>query len=196
LILYRGFDRIHTNYGVRGAADLSFQMIPDGQGGEIPFILPIYRSTKTNLAPLAMFASMFLGPWAGTIGQSLGFTGATASAVGAGVISAGTQLVVNGKIDPGRLLASAATAGIVETGGFTGSDIAVDAAQLAEQGLNSLQITDTLIASGVNPVTANLAGTFASAGIAVEIAPMITAGVPKHGTNGFSDGGIRRRCSD
>jgi hypothetical protein len=112
-------------------------MIPDGQGGEIPFILPIYRSTKTNLAPLAMFASMFLGPMAGTIGQSLGFTGATASAVGAGVISAGTQLVVNGKIDPGRLLASAATAGIAETGGFTGSDIAVDAAQLAEQGLSS-----------------------------------------------------------
>jgi hypothetical protein len=185
---YRGFSRIHTNYGVRGAADLSFQMIPDGQGGEIPFILPIYRSTKTNLAPLAMFASMFLGPMAGTIGQSLGFTGATASAVGAGVISAGTQLVVNGKIDPGRLLASAATAGIAETGGFTGSDIAVDAAQLAEQGLNSLQITDTLIASGVNSVTANLAGTFASAGIAVEIAPMITAGVQNMGLTALAMG--------
>jgi hypothetical protein len=77
-------------------------MIPDGQGGEIPFILPIYRSTKTNLAPLAMFASMFLGPMAGTIGKALGFTGAGATAVGAGVISGGTQLVVNGKIDPGR----------------------------------------------------------------------------------------------
>jgi hypothetical protein len=185
---YRGFNRINTNYSVRGAADLSFQMIPDGQGGEIPFILPIYRSTKTNLAPLAMFASMFLGPMAGTIGQSLGFTGATASAVGAGVISAGTQLVVNGKIDPGRLLASAATAGIAETGGFTGSDIAVDAAQLAEQGLNSLQITDTLIASGVNSVTANLAGTFASAGIAVEIAPMITAGVQNMGLTALAMG--------
>jgi hypothetical protein len=177
----RGFDRIHTNYGVRGAADLSFQMIPDGQGGEIPFILPIYRSTKTDLTPLVFLASAFLGPYAGTIGKYLGFTGAGATAVGAGVISAGTQLVVNGKIDPGRLLASAATAGIAETGGFTGSDIAVDAAQLAEQGLNSLQITDTLIASGVNSVTANLAGTFASAGIAVEIAPMITAGVQNMG---------------
>jgi hypothetical protein len=177
----RGFDRIHTNYGVRGAADLSFQMIPDGQGGEIPFILPIYRSTKTDLTPLVFLASAFLGPYAGTIGKALGFTGAGAAAVGAGVISAGTQLVVNGKIDPGRLLASAATAGIAETGGFTGSDIAVDAAQLAEQGLNSLQITDTLIASGVNSVTANLAGTFASAGIAVEIAPMITAGVQNMG---------------
>jgi hypothetical protein len=59
----RGFDRIHTNYGVRGAADLSFQMIPDGQGGEIPFILPIYRSTKTDLTPLVFLASAFLGPW-------------------------------------------------------------------------------------------------------------------------------------
>jgi hypothetical protein len=177
----RGFDKIHTNYGVRGAADLSFQMIPDGQGGEIPFILPIYRSTKTDLTPLVFLASAFLGPYAGTIGKYLGFTGAGAAAVGAGVISAGTQLVVNGKIDPGRLLASAATAGIAETGGFTGSDIAVDAAQLAEQGLNSLQITDTLIASGVNSVTATLAGTFASAGIAVEIAPMITAGVQNMG---------------
>jgi hypothetical protein len=135
---YRGFNRIHTNYGVRGAADLSFQMIPDGQGGEIPFILPIYRSTKTDLTPLAMFASMFLGPMAGTIGKYLGATTvAGQAALGAGVISAGTQLVVNGKIDPGRLLASAATAGIAETGGFTGSDIAVDAAQLAEQGLSS-----------------------------------------------------------
>jgi hypothetical protein len=184
----RGFDRIHTNYGVRGAADLSFQMIPDGQGGEIPFILPIYRSTKTDLTPLVFLASAFLGPYAGTIGNALGFTGAGATAVGAGVISAGTQLVVNGKIDPGRLLASAATAGIAETGGFTGSNIAVDAAQLAEQGLNSLQITDTLIASGVNSVTANLAGTFASAGIAVEIAPMITAGVQNMGLTALAMG--------
>jgi hypothetical protein len=185
---YRGFNRINTNYSVRGAADLSFQMIPDGQGGEIPFILPIYRSTKTNLAPLAMFASMLLGPWAGTIGQSLGFTGATASAVGAGVISAGTQLVVNGKIDPGRLLASAATAGIVETGGFTGSDIAERAADLAQQGLGSAQIIDDLVSMGVNPVTANLAGTFASAGIAVEIAPMITAGVQNMGLTALAMG--------
>jgi hypothetical protein len=175
---YRGFNRIHTNYGVRGAADLSFQMIPDGQGGEIPFILPIYRSTKTDLTPLAMFASMFLGPYAGAIGKYLGATTvAGQAALGAAVISGGTQLVVNGKIDPGRLLASAATAGIAETGGFTGSDIAEYSASLAEQGLGSAQIIDDLLEIGVNPVTANLAGTFASAGIAVEIAPMITSGV-------------------
>jgi hypothetical protein len=185
----RGYDVIHTNYGVRGAADLSFQMIPDGQGGEIPFILPIYRSTKTDLAPLAMFASVFLGPYAMQIGSALGATTAAGqAALGAGVISGGTQLVVNGKIDPGRLLASAATAGIAQTGGFTGSDIAADAAQLADQGLSSLQITDTLIASGVNSVTANLAGTLASAGVAVEIAPMITAGVQNMGLTALAMG--------
>jgi hypothetical protein len=184
----RGFNRIHTNYGVRGAADLSFQMIPDGQGGEIPFILPIYRSTKTDLTPLVFLASAFLGPYAGTIGKYLGFTGAGAAAVGAGVISAGTQLVVNGKIDPGRLLASAATAGIAETGGFTGSDIAERAADLADQGLGSAQIIDDLVEMGVNPVTANLAGNFASAGVAVEIAPMITAGVQNMGLTALAMG--------
>jgi hypothetical protein len=174
---YRGFNRIHTNYGVRGAADLSFQMIPDGQGGEIPFILPIYRSTKTNLAPLAMFASMFLGPWAGTIGKALGFTGAAATAAGTGVISAGTQLVVNGKIDPTSTLLSMGGAFLAETAALTGSDIAERAADLADQGLGSAQIIDDLLEIGVNPVTANLAGNFASAGVAVEIAPMITSGV-------------------
>jgi hypothetical protein len=173
---YRGFNRIHTNYGVRGAADLSFQMIPDGQGGEIPFILPIYRSTKTNLAPLAMFASMFLGPWAGTIGKALGFTGAAATAAGTGVISAGTQLVVNGKIDPTSTLLSMGGAFLAETAALTGSDIAERAADLADQGLGSAQIIDDLLEIGVNPVTANLAGNFASAGVPVEIAPMITAG--------------------
>jgi hypothetical protein len=97
---------------------------------------------KPILLLLQCLQVCFLALWAGTIGQSLGFTGATATAVGAGVISAGTQLVVNGKIDPGRLLASAATAGIVETGGFTGSDIAVDAARTSRARIKlSLQIT-------------------------------------------------------
>jgi hypothetical protein len=41
---------------------------------------------------------------------------------------------------------------------------------------------------GVNPVTANLAGTFASAGIAVEIAPMITAGVQNMGLTALATG--------
>jgi hypothetical protein len=172
----RGFDRIHTNYGVRGAADLSFQMIPDGQGGEIPFILPIYRSTKTDLTPLVFLASAFLGPYAGTIGKYLGFTGAAAAAAGTGVISVGTQLVVNGKIDPTSTLLSMGGAYVGTTGNLTGSDIAVDAATMAEVGQGSAQIAENLMFNGVNPVTANLAGTFASAGVPVEIAPMITAG--------------------
>jgi hypothetical protein len=166
----------NTNYSVRGAADLSFQMIPDGQGGEIPFILPIYRSTKTDLTPLVFLASAFLGPYAGTIGKYLGFTGAGAAAVGTGVISAGTQLVVNGKIDPTSTLLSMGGAFLAETAALTGSDIAERAADLADQGLGSAQIIDDLLEIGVNPVTANLAGNFASAGVPVEIAPMITAG--------------------
>jgi hypothetical protein len=45
-----------------------------------------------------------------------------------------------------------------------------------------------LLQVGVNPVTANLAGTFASAGIAVEIAPMITAGVQNMGLTALAMG--------
>jgi hypothetical protein len=98
---------------------------------------------KPILLLLQCLQVCFLALTAGAIGKYLGATTvAGQAALGAGVISAGTQLVVNGKIDPGRLLASAATAGIAETGGFTGSDIAVDAAQLAEQGLSSAQIAD------------------------------------------------------
>jgi hypothetical protein len=143
---------------------------------------------KLTLLRLCFLQVRFLALTAGTIGKYLGFTGAGAAAVGAGVISAGTQLVVNGKIDPGRLLASAATAGIAETGGFTGSDIAERAADLADQGLGSAQIIDDLVEMGVNPVTANLAGNFASAGVAVEIAPMITAGVQNMGLTALAMG--------
>jgi hypothetical protein len=137
------------------------------------------------LAVGSAFFAPSLGP---QIGAAMGFKGATAAAVGAGVISGGTQLVVNGKIDPSRLAVSMATAGIAQTGGFTGSDIAADAAQLAEQGLSSAQIADTLVASGVNSVTANLAGNFASAGISVEIAPMITAGTQNMGLTALAMG--------
>jgi hypothetical protein len=106
----------------------------------------------------------------------MGFKGATAAAVGAGVLSGGTQLVVNGKIDPTSTLLSMGGAFLAETAALTGSDIAERAADLADQGLGSAQIIDDLLEIGVNPVTANLAGNFASAGVPVEIAPMITAG--------------------
>jgi hypothetical protein len=184
-----GYERIHYNTKVRDMADYSFQMISDGQGNEIPFMVPVFKSTKTDLTPLAFLAAAVLGPYAMQIGSALGATTAAGQAVvGAGVISGGTQLVVNGKIDPSRLAVSMATAGIAQTGGFTGSDIAADAAQLAEQGLSSAQIADTLVASGVNSVTANLAGTFASAGISVEIAPMITAGTQNMGLTALAMG--------
>jgi hypothetical protein len=144
---------------------------------------------KLTLLRLQCFLQVrFLALTPEQLARHLGFTGAGAAAVGAGVISAGTQLVVNGKIDPGRLLASAATAGIAETGGFTGSDIAERAADLADQGLGSAQIIDDLVEMGVNPVTANLAGNFASAGVAVEIAPMITAGVQNMGLTALAMG--------
>jgi hypothetical protein len=95
-----GFNRIHTNYGVRGAADLSFQMVPDAQGNQVPLILPVYRSTSTDPTPLIMAAAFlaggyFLGPSAtagaagsgATAGTAAAGTGATA---GTGTPSLGT----------------------------------------------------------------------------------------------------------
>jgi hypothetical protein len=130
------------------------------------------------LAVGSAFFAPYLGP---QIGAAMGFTGATAAAAGAGVLSASTQLVVNGKIDPTSTLLSMGGAFLAETAALTGSDIAERAADLADQGLGSAQIIDDLLEIGVNPVTANLAGNFASAGISVEIAPMITAGVQNMG---------------
>jgi hypothetical protein len=89
---YRGFNRTHTNYGVRGAADLSFQMVPDAQGNQVPLILPVYRSTSTDPTPLIMAAAFlaggyFLGPGA-TAGAA--GSGATAGTAAAGTSYAGT----------------------------------------------------------------------------------------------------------
>jgi hypothetical protein len=130
------------------------------------------------LAVGTAFFAPSLGP---QIGAAMGFKGATAAAVGAGVLSGGTQLVVNGKIDPGSLLLSMGGAYLGTTGNLTGSDIAVDAATMAEVGQGSAQIAENLMFNGVNPVTANLAANFASAGVAVEIAPMITSGIQSMG---------------
>jgi hypothetical protein len=79
---YRGFNRTHTNYGVRGAADLSFQMVPDAQGNQVPLILPVYRSTSTDLTPLIIAGALLAG------GLYFG-PGATAGAAGSGA-TAGT----------------------------------------------------------------------------------------------------------
>jgi hypothetical protein len=91
-----GFNRIHTNYGVRGAADLSFQMVPDAQGNQVPLILPVYRSTSTDPTPLIMAAAFlaggyFLGPSATAGAAGSGATAGTAAA-GTGT-AAGTAIV-------------------------------------------------------------------------------------------------------
>ena len=96
-----GFNRIHTNYGVRGAADLSFQMVPDAQGNQVPLILPVYRSTSTDPTPLIMAATFlaggyFLGPSATAGAAGSGATAGTAAAgtgAAAGTAAAGTAIV-------------------------------------------------------------------------------------------------------
>lgn len=178
----QGYDRISRNLAVRDQADMVFMRTDEG----LPVILPAWKSTKSDLTPVALAIAAFAGPYAMQIGGALGATtAATKAMVGAGVISGGTQLALTGKIDPGALAVSVATAGIMQTGGLTGADIAADAAQLAEQGLSAAQITDTLAATGVNTVTANLAGNFAAAGVPVELAPAITAGTTNMGLAGL-----------
>ena len=88
---YRGFNRTHTNYGVKGAADLSFQMIPDAQGNQVPLILPVYRSTSTDLTPLIIAGTLLAGGLYFGPGATAGAagSGATAGAAGTGA-TAGT----------------------------------------------------------------------------------------------------------
>jgi hypothetical protein len=94
---YRGFNRTHTNYGVRGAADLSFQMVPDAQGNQVPLILPVYRSTSTDLTPLIIAGALLAG------GLYFG-PGATAGAAGSGAAT-GTTLATSTAI-PGSFQAA------------------------------------------------------------------------------------------
>ena len=95
----RGFPRIHTNYGVKGAADLSFQMVPDAQGNQVPLILPVYRSTSTDLTPLlilgaGLLGGFYLGPSATAGAAGSGATaGAAGSGATAGTAAAGTAIV-------------------------------------------------------------------------------------------------------
>jgi hypothetical protein len=103
-----GFNRIHTNYGVRGAADISFQMVPDAQGNQVPLILPVYRSTSTDPTPLliatAFLAGGLLGPSAtagaagsgATAGTAAAGTGATAGTGAATGAAAGTGTAIVG----------------------------------------------------------------------------------------------------
>jgi hypothetical protein len=109
---YRGFNRTHTNYGVKGAADLSFQMVPDAQGNQVPLILPVYRSTSTDLTPLIIAGTLLAG------GLYFG-PGATAGAAGSGA-TAGTAAAGTGAT-AGTAAGTAAGTGLtVGAGGVTG----------------------------------------------------------------------------
>jgi hypothetical protein len=119
---YRGFNKINTNYGVRGAADLSFQMVPDAQGNQVPLILPIYRSTSTDLTtPLIIAGTLLAG------GLYLG-PGATAGAAGTGAATgatAGTAAATGAAAGTGALpLATSSTGigpGVFRQAGINGS---------------------------------------------------------------------------
>jgi hypothetical protein len=138
-----GFNRIHTNYGVRGAADLSFQMVPDAQGNQVPLILPVYRSTSTDPTPLIMAATFLAG------GYFLG-PSATAGAAGSGA-TAGTAAAGTG--------AAAGTA-IVGTPGvstiYTVAAPSIGVSTLAPQvvgATGSLLAADAALASGGAPIS-------------------------------------------
>jgi hypothetical protein len=124
-----GFNRIHTNYGVRGAADLSFQMVPDAQGNQVPLILPVYRSTSTDPTPLIMAATFlaggyFLGPSATAGAAGSGATAGTAAAgTGATAGTAGTTLATSTAI-PGSFQAALPSFG-VKTAATTAASTAV-----------------------------------------------------------------------
>jgi hypothetical protein len=124
-----GFNRIHTNYGVRGAADLSFQMVPDAQGNQVPLILPVYRSTSTDPTPLIIAATFlaggyFLGPGATAGAAGSGATAGTAAAgTGATAGTAGTTLATSTAI-PGSFQAALPSFG-VKTAATTAASTAV-----------------------------------------------------------------------
>jgi hypothetical protein len=146
---YRGFNKINTNYGVRGAADLSFQMVPDAQGNQVPLILPIYRSTSTDLTPLIIAGTLLAG------GLYFG-PGATAGAAGTGAATGATAGTA-----AGAGAATAATgAAIVGTPGvstiYTVAAPSIGVSTLAPQAIGAtggLLAADAALASGGAPIS-------------------------------------------
>jgi hypothetical protein len=191
---YRGFNKINTNYSVRGAADLSFQMVPDAQGNQVPLILPVYRSTSTDPTPLLIATAFLLVVYfrarcnsrcgrfwcycrtaaAGT-GATAGTGAATGAAAGTGTAIVGTPGVstIYTVANPSIGVSTLAPQAIGATGGLLAADAAfagADAAQLYAQTGNE----QNLIAAGIDPImaaeAANLAaygGTGASIGSAL-----------------------------
>jgi hypothetical protein len=140
-----GFNRIHTNYGVRGAADLSFQMVPDAQGNQVPLILPVYRSTSTDPTPLIMAATFlaggyFLGPSATAGAAGSGATAGTAAAgTGAGISGAGLTSAEMALLK-GAETYGAGTAGLSAGAGATGFSL-LEGAQFPVEGLKAAAST-------------------------------------------------------
>jgi hypothetical protein len=198
---YRGFNKINTNYSVRGAADLSFQMVPDAQGNQVPLILPVYRSTSTNLTPLiiatAFLAAGLLGPGAtagaagsgATAGTAAAGTGATAGTAATGA-TAGTAATgaTAGTAATGATAGTAATgatagtAATGATGGLLAADAAfagADAAQLYAQTGNVAAVQQNLIAAGIDPIMAAEAANLAAyGGTGASIGPALASTFP------------------
>jgi hypothetical protein len=138
-----GFNRIHTNYGVRGAADLSFQMVPDAQGNQVPLILPVYRSTSTDPTPLIMAATFlaggyFLGPSA-TAGAAGSGAGTAAAGTGAGISGAGLTSAEMALLK-GAETYGAGTAGLSAGAGAAGFSL-LEGAQFPVEGLKTAAST-------------------------------------------------------
>jgi hypothetical protein len=144
---YRGFNKINTNYSVRGAADLSFQMVPDAQGNQVPLILPIYRSTSTDLTPLIIAGTLLAG------GLYFG-PGATAGAAGTGAAGTGAATGATAGTAAGAGAAAGTGAAIVGTPGvstiYTVAAPSIGVSTLAPQAIGatgSLLAADAALAS-------------------------------------------------
>jgi hypothetical protein len=171
---YRGFNRTHTNYGVKGAADLSFQMVPDAQGNQVPLILPVYRSTSTDLTPLIIAGTLlagglYFGPGAtagaagsgATAGTAAAGTGAGAGISGAGLTSAEMALL------KGAETYGAGTAGLSAGAGATGFSL-LEGAQFPVEGLKAA-------ASTAPSATAPFATSTAATGFQASAIPGLSA---------------------
>jgi hypothetical protein len=167
-----GFNRIHTNYGVRGAADLSFQMVPDAQGNQVPLILPVYRSTSTDPTPLIMAATFlaggyFLGPSATAGPTGSGATAGTAAAgTGAGISGAGLTSAEMALLK-GAETYGAGTAGLSAGAGATGFSL-LEGAQFPVEGLKAA-------ASTAPSATAPFATSTAATGFQASAIPGLSA---------------------
>jgi hypothetical protein len=167
-----GFNRIHTNYGVRGAADLSFQMVPDAQGNQVPLILPVYRSTSTDPTPLIMAAAFlaggyFLGPGATAGAAGSGATAGTAAAgTGAGISGAGLTSAEMALLK-GAETYGAGTAGLSAGAGATGFSL-LEGAQFPVEGLKAA-------ASTAPSATAPFATSTAATGFQASAIPGLSA---------------------